>query len=169
MNNSSDHSRSSDACVAPRHSRESFASAYRRFALIATRASLLRVSLCACLVLTSVAATRPAPPPPAVEQGRDGTLVYAASDKGDRVIDFSNCGYMGADEEISNVPVRIVVPLTDGDSTQRIQRALDEVAKLPPDERGIRGAVLLEKGRYEVNGGLRIRASGVVLRGSGAG
>ncbi|MEO6434804.1 MAG: DUF6298 domain-containing protein [Tepidisphaeraceae bacterium] len=116
-----------------------------------------------------VAATKPAPPPLAVSQGKDGKLAYATSDKGDRVIDFATCGYRGGDETIPNVPIRVVVPPMNGDATARIQAAIDHVTTLSPDEHGVRGAVLLQKGRYEVTGGLRIAASGVVLRGSGAG
>src|SRR6185503_18068199 len=66
-------------------------------------------------------------------------------------------------------PVRIVVAPLPGDSTARIQRAIDYVASLPADSNGLRGAVLLLKGRHEVLGGLRLDASGVVLRGQGMG
>src|SRR5699024_9222618 len=52
---------------------------------------------------------------------------------------------------------------------RRVQAALDYVASLPARSNGIRGAVLLKKGRYEVSGSLTINASGVVLRGSGMG
>src|SRR5690606_18349112 len=47
--------------------------------------------------------------------------------------------------------------------------ALDYVSSLPPDSEGIRGAVLLEKGTYEISGSLLINTSGVILRGSGMG
>lgn len=63
--------------------------------------------------------------------------------------------------------VKIMVPVVKGDATLRIQSALDYVASLPPDANGYRGAVLLQKGIYEVFGQLKINASGVVLRGSG--
>jgi hypothetical protein len=60
-----------------------------------------------------------------------------------------------------------VVPVSRGDATLRIQSALDYVAGLPVDANGFRGAVLLQKGEYEISGQVRINASGVVLRGSG--
>src|SRR5689334_5656556 len=101
-----------------------------------------------------------------VAVGKDGRLVYSPDEKGDRVPDFSYSGYKGGDSTIPDVPVRIVVPLKPGDATVRIQAALDYVGALPA---GRRGAVLLERGVYEVSGGLVIRHSGVVLRGSGAG
>jgi len=109
----------------------------------------------------------PEPPPPVAANG--GHLVYAADEKGDRIPDFSYSGYKGGDDPIPTVPIRITVPQKDGDATLRIQAALDYVGKLPADAKGIRGAVLLEKGVYEVDGSLLINHSGVVLRGSGMG
>jgi hypothetical protein len=107
----------------------------------------------------------PEPPPPvAAEKG--GRLVYAPDQRGDRIPDFSYSGYKGGDSSIPNVPIRVVVPFKEGDATVRIQAALDYVGSLPA---GLRGAVLLEKGVYAVSGQLLIRASGVVLRGSGMG
>ena len=55
------------------------------------------------------------------------------------------------------------------DATEHIQAALNYVSSLKPDQNGVRGAVLLEPGRYEVGTTLWINASGVVLRGSGYG
>lgn len=104
-----------------------------------------------------------------VTGGREGRLEYRAGEKGDRVPDFSHCGYMGQNKPVPDVPVGIVVSPIAGDNTQRIQAAIDYVASLEADENGIRGAVLLLKGRYEIYGGLKMSASGVVLRGQGAG
>jgi uncharacterized protein DUF6298 len=109
------------------------------------------------------------PEPPAPVEYRGGHLVYAAERNGDRIPDFSYSGYCGGDQPIPDVPIRVLVPLRDGDATFRIQAALDYVGGLPADSRGIRGAVLLEKGVYAVDGSLLIRRSGVVLRGSGMG
>ncbi|WP_090647905.1 DUF6298 domain-containing protein [Mucilaginibacter sp. OK283] len=100
---------------------------------------------------------------------KKGKLVYAVTPNGDRIPDYSYCGYMASEQAIPNVPVRIVVPLKPGDATLRIQSAIDYVAALQPDKQGIRGAVLLNKGVYQVKGSLNIKASGVVLRGSGMG
>jgi len=96
-----------------------------------------------------------------------GKLVYTPDSLGNRILDFSYCGYKASEQTIPNVEVKIVVPVTKGDATLRIQSALDYVASLPVDANGCRGAVLLQKGTYEVYGQLRITASGVVLRGSG--
>ncbi|MCJ7543058.1 MAG: DUF6298 domain-containing protein [Phycisphaerae bacterium] len=105
----------------------------------------------------------------AVSEGSDGKLAYAADAQGNRIVDFSHCGYAGGERDIPDAPIRVVVPPAAGDAGARIQAALDYVASLPPDADGLRGAVLLGKGRYEVGGQLLIRASGVVLRGSGMG
>lgn len=110
----------------------------------------------------------PEPPlPVAVEKG--GKLLYAPDSRGDRLPDFSYSGYKGGNAPIPDVPVRVIVPLKAGDATARIQGALDYVGGLPADRQGLRGAVLLEKGVYEVSGGLLMRQSGVILRGSGMG
>src|SRR5687768_11324509 len=89
------------------------------------------IVLLACV--ESFAQTKPAPPPPAVAQGKDGKLVYATDQQGNRVVDFSNCGYMGGDAEIPSFAVRVTVPHKPGDATARIQAALDHVASLPAE------------------------------------
>src|SRR5262249_26890094 len=78
-----------------------------------------------------------------------------------------HCGYLGGGVAIPDVPVKIRVPFLPGDATARIQAAIDHVAKLPVNEHGFRGAVLVEAGRHEIAGQIRIAASGVVLRGQG--
>ena len=84
-------------------------------------------------------------------------------------IDFSTAGYAANEKAIPMAPVRVVVAPIVGDETERIQRAIDYVASLPTDTDGLRGAVLLLKGRHEILGGLVITNSGVVLRGQGMG
>ena len=106
------------------------------------------------------------PPPPPLSNGK-GKLNYVADSLGNRIPDFSFCGYNAGDKAIPDAPIRVVVPVKPGDATVRIQAALDYVASLPRDKDNIRGAVLLQPGQYDVAGQLIIRASGVVLRGSG--
>jgi hypothetical protein len=98
-----------------------------------------------------------------------GRLQYSADARGNRVMDFSHAGYNGGGVPIPDVPVARAVNPIAGDNTAQIQAAIDEVSKLTPDANGFRGAVLLERGSYEVAGSVRIAASGVVLRGSGSG
>jgi hypothetical protein len=102
-----------------------------------------------------------------VEQGKNGQLVYITDISGNRIPDFSYCGYLAGEQAIPDVPVRIVVPAIEGDATLHIQSAIDYVASLSPDDDGIRGAVLLEKGLFQINGTICIRTSGIVLRGCG--
>lgn len=104
---------------------------------------------------------------PPVSSGEKGQLIYAADSLGNRIPDFSYCGYKASEQAIPDVPVKIVVPVKAGDATMRIQSALDYVASLPADKNGMRGAVLLEKGVYQVDGQISLTASGIVLRGSG--
>ena len=106
------------------------------------------------------------PIPPIAEN--KGHLVYGPDSLGNRVVDFSYCGYKASDEKIPDVPVKIVVPLTKEEATLRIQTAIDYVASLPLVN-GFRGAVLLQKGVYSITGQLKITTSGVVVRGSGMG
>jgi hypothetical protein len=96
-----------------------------------------------------------------------GKLMYTADVQGNRIPDFSYCGYKASAQPIPMVEVKITVPEKQGDATARIQAAIDYVSKLPLDANGFRGAVLLLPGRHEVLGQLRITTSGVVLRGSG--
>lgn len=98
-----------------------------------------------------------------------GKLVYHPDSLGNRIPDFSYCGYKGGDLPIPDPGTGILVPITTEDATNRIQAAIDHISKLPPDKNGIRGAVLLESGRYKIEGSLTIHTSGVVIRGSGFG
>lgn len=101
-------------------------------------------------------------------EGRD-RLIYTRDEFGNRIPDFSHCGFAGAERDIPDVPARMVVEPAEGDDGRRIQAAIDAVAKLPIDASGFRGAILLASGHFEVGGQLRISHSGIVLRGSGAG
>jgi hypothetical protein len=83
------------------------------------------------------------------------------------VIDFSFAGYSGGGVSIPTISAAISVRPSGTDDTALLQAALDHVAALAPSRDGFRGAVLLRPGSYRVTGHLEIRASGVVLRGSG--
>lgn len=109
------------------------------------------------------------PPKPPVYLNDKGKLGYTPDSDGNRIPDFSYCGYKAGENPIPNAVIKVVVPVQQGDATVAIQSALDYVATLPLGKDGLRGAVLLQKGTYQVNGSLQIQASGVVLRGSGTG
>lgn len=115
-----------------------------------------------------VFAQRPTKPLSPIVAEKKG-FIYHSDSLGNRIPDFSYCGYMASEEAIPTVPVKIVVPVLKGDATARIQSALDYVASLPADEKGFRGAVLLQKGNYTLSGQLTLTSSGIVLRGSGMG
>ena len=106
---------------------------------------------------------------PPVFLNRDGKLVYIVDEKGDRIPDYSYAGYKAAEEQIPDIPIKIVVPVQKGDATYVIQAAIDYVSNLEPDKNGFRGTILLEKGIYEISGSINLSVSGVVLRGSGMG
>jgi hypothetical protein len=125
----------------------------------------------------------PSPLAPLVSMGPDGTLVYRAySEKGDRLLDWSQCGYKNSNVPMPAVPVAVTLEPLPGEAVQvghlaypmgpdshgRIQEAIDRVAGMEPDADGIRGAVLLKSGTYYSTGSL-IVPSGVVLRGEGDG
>jgi hypothetical protein len=97
-----------------------------------------------------------------------GKLSYKSMEKGDRIMDFSYSGYRGGGVAIPSPGVKITVSPVDGDNSENIQHAVDEVARLKP-ENGFRGAVLLQPGTYDCEKPITITASGIVLRGSGSG
>ena len=117
--------------------------------------------------LALAASAAPKKQAPIISAGPNGTLKYDLDDNGDRVIDFSTCGYAGADHPIPNVPVKVVIAPENGDETADLQRALDYVGTLPADDTGCRGKVLLLKGVHRVAGQLIITNSGVVIGGQG--
>jgi len=103
-------------------------------------------------------------PPVRMEKGR---LVYTSDSLGNRIPDYSYCGYLASNEKIPTVPVKVIIPAIDGDATAILQKAIDYVAERPIDKNGFRGAILLEPGRFHIEGRLKITSSGIVIRGSG--
>ncbi len=93
---------------------------------------------------------------------------YIPDVRGNRIPDFSGVGYRGG-ADLPEVPTVLTLQPEPGDATERIQAAIDEVSSRTPDANGFRGALELAAGLYEIEGTLRIRTSGVVLRGVGAG
>lgn len=100
---------------------------------------------------------------------KDGKVEYAIDERGNRVPDYSSCGYRNSNSRIPDVANVIYVPCKPGDNSARIQKAIDHVASLPAGKDGFRGSVLLGKGEFAISVPLRISASGIVLRGSGEG
>jgi autotransporter-associated beta strand protein len=102
-----------------------------------------------------------------------GNLLYQLDERGQRIADFSQCGYRGGSEPLPDVAALIpqsrwvVVNPGSGDDTALIQAAIDSVEALPMDASGWRGVVFLKAGEYQVASTLTINASGVVLKGEG--
>ncbi len=125
--------------------------------------------LLAFLLVTgfAMAQQKPRKPLPPIYVDATGKLAYTPDTQGNRIPDFSYCGYMAGALPLPIGTIQVVVPCQKGDATARIQAALDYVATLPTDATGIRGVVLLEKGTYNVERSLFVRNSGVILRGAG--
>lgn len=104
---------------------------------------------------------------PSVQMNKNASLQYISDEKGNIIPDFSKVGYYANAKALPQVAVvRTVAP--DGITDQQlIQTAIDEIAKLPLDKKGFRGALLLKKGMYKIPGTIKINTSGIVLRGEG--
>lgn len=95
-------------------------------------------------------------------------LGYTPDEKGNVIPDFSCVGYASGEREIPDIePAEILKPLT-GDNRELIQNAIDKIAKLKPGSNGFRGALLLKKGIYNVNGTINIHSTGIVIKGEGS-
>ena len=83
-------------------------------------------------------------------------------------MDYSYCGYHRSEQPIPSVKVATYVQPSGADDAAHIQAAIDWVSRQKPDKlTGMRGAVLLSEGTFTLSEPLRIRTSGVILRGSG--
>ena len=99
----------------------------------------------------------------------DGSITYNRDNDGFILPDFSHAGYKGGGVDLPEVStVRTISPIS-GDNTKHIQDAIDYVGSLPKNSDGIRGALLLEAGKYDIYGSLFVKYDGVVLRGVGDG
>lgn len=102
-----------------------------------------------------------------IYEDENGCLRYVSDDENNYLPDFSYSGYKNSEEPFPELTVVMTISPIEGDNTSHIQAALDEVADMPLDENGFRGALLLEAGIYEIHGTVVIRESGIVLRGVG--
>ena len=103
-----------------------------------------------------------------VYPGDDNRLTYISDAESNRIPDFSHAGYEGGGVPLPEVETILEIGPVAGDNTSHIQAAIDSVSAAPIDEHGIRGALLLKPGTYNIDGVLFVRESGVVLRGSGS-
>lgn len=121
------------------------------------------------LLLLAIGCVAQAAPPSRDIEFKDGTLVYNADERGNRIPDFSYAGYAAGERDIPTVAAKLTVGAPAEDNTRQLQAAIDQVGKLDEDSSGFRGAVLIPPGEYKIKGSLALNVSGVVLRGSGAG
>ena len=63
-------------------------------------------------------------------QVKNDQITYPNDDRGNRILDFSTCGYKSSEQDIPSVRNVVFVPWKAGDNTARIQRAIDYVASL---------------------------------------
>jgi hypothetical protein len=101
---------------------------------------------------------------------RTKKLQYTKATNGDVLPDFSKAGYHRSDAPLpdpASIPNKVTLSPTSADATSQIQKALDKIASMPADKRGIRGALLLKKGKWTVKGPLIVK-SGVIVRGEGS-
>ena len=101
-------------------------------------------------------------------------LLYRHDEHGERICDFSDCGYKGGTIEPPE-PFRMVdasrwinvTPLGDPGDADRIQNAIDTVSQFSVNSNGFRGIVFLGAGEFKVNRTLYITNSGIMLQGVG--
>lgn len=122
------------------------------------------IAICTLIFLTACKG----PHEQGVEYKKGKELSYIQDQFENHIPDYSTAGYKNG-SPIPDASTRLTLePSTmDEDDTERIQQAIDELSKLSPDAQGIRGAILLKAGQYQVRGRLKISKSGVILRGEG--
>eukprot|EP00977_Amphora_coffeiformis_P001310 scaffold272_cov160-Amphora_coffeaeformis.AAC.1 len=65
---------------------------------------------------------------PLVTVDSNGQLIYGRTKHGERMLDFSHCGYMGGGVALPDAVVKITLePLSAPDDTERIQAAIDSL------------------------------------------
>ncbi|WP_044624737.1 DUF6298 domain-containing protein [Neotamlana nanhaiensis] len=105
---------------------------------------------------------------PDIKKNKNGKIERIPDSLGNTIPDFSYAGYKVSEKPIPTIEAKVFVPNQTEDATEIIQKAIDYIVQLKPDDHGFRGAVLLDKGVFNVEGTLYLKNSGVVLRGSGS-
>ena len=97
----------------------------------------------------------------------NGALTYAPDERGNIIPDFSGVGYRNGESSIPDVPVVLQISPVAGDNYDNVQNAINQVAAMPLQTNGFRGAILLKAGLYNISKEFKISTSGIVLRGEG--
>src|SRR5688500_11668444 len=82
----------------------------------------------------------------------NGRLSYTSDSGQNRIPDYSFAGYKYGQVTLPSVPEVARISATSGDQTARIQAELDAIAARTPDANGIRGALVLNAGTYQIDG-----------------
>jgi hypothetical protein len=101
-----------------------------------------------------------------VKANKDGSLTNVPDEKGNIIPDFSRVGYYNGEKQIPDVGVKKTIS-PSANAEQQINKAIEELSKLPVDKNGFRGAIFLKKGSYTIQDKITIKSSGIVLRGEG--
>ena len=86
-----------------------------------------------------------------------GNLLYQLDERGQRIADFSNCGYRGGTSALPNILTTVAqnrwvyVSPGAGDDTALIQAAINSISAMTPDANGWRGVVYLNAGEYQIS------------------
>ncbi|MEM6321157.1 MAG: T9SS type A sorting domain-containing protein [Bacteroidota bacterium] len=120
-----------------------------------------------CLIFISVSKLSAQEVSSFAYQSESGCIEYVTDEANNYIPDFSYAGYGGGGIPLPEVPMVIQLNPISGDNTSHIQAAIDSLAKRPLDENGLRGAVELNAGSYEIHGQLFVNQNGIVLRGVG--
>jgi hypothetical protein len=135
--------------------------------LLAKRIHRLASALGSALLLT-VGSSSPAAQSAWVYYDGTGHLAYQTWTNGNRIMDFSDAGYMGGGVALPTVPTVLTLNPSGGDDKTALQNAINTVSAMPLTN-GFRGALQLGAGTFLVSGQLNISSSGVVIRGAGSG
>ncbi len=110
-----------------------------------------------------------------VRPSSQGNLLYRHDEHGERIGDFSDCGYQGGMVALPEIYRKVdlsrwvnVTPLGGPADADRIQNAIDTVSQFTVNSNGFRGVVYLQAGEFRVDRTLLITNSGVVLKGVGS-
>lgn len=128
-----------------------------------------RILLTACLLFFCASSHAQSWQSDLVRVAPDGKITYNKDSDGFILPDFSHAGYGGGGAAIPKVETVMRIAPVAGDNTAHIQHAIDRLALMPANAEGIRGALLMTKGLYEVHGTIYLRGNGMVLRGEGYG
>ena len=71
--------------------------------------------------------------------GEGRKLTYVTDERGNRILDYSSCGYRNSEYPIPDVANAVFVSWKPGDNSSRIQRAIDYVSSLALDKNGFVG------------------------------